>query len=102
LKIHHALKETSYLTDGFNIADSAGMATIIGNYLFQPAFCLFPRHGVNWPEMDSDFSNFVSEVWRYKPLVIILFAAGLIIFTLLVIDTYRHRKKQKRRHLKKH
>ena len=52
--------------------------------------------------MDSDFSNFVSEVWRYKPLVIILFAAGLIVFTLLVIDTYRHRKKQKRRHLKKH
>jgi hypothetical protein len=33
LKIHHALKETSYLTDVLNIADSAAMATTIGNYL---------------------------------------------------------------------
>jgi hypothetical protein len=33
LKIHHALKETSYLTDGFTIADSGAMATTIGNYL---------------------------------------------------------------------
>jgi hypothetical protein len=33
LKIHHALKETSYLTDADSIADSAAIATSIGNYL---------------------------------------------------------------------
>jgi hypothetical protein len=33
LKIHHALKETSYLTDTVNIAGSAAIATTIGNYL---------------------------------------------------------------------
>ena len=52
--------------------------------------------------MGSNFSSFVSEVWRYKPFIIIVFVAGLIIFTLLVIDTHRHRKKQKGRHPKKH
>ena len=52
--------------------------------------------------MDSDFSSFVSNVWRYKPFIIILFAASLIVFALLVVDTYRHRKKQKGRHPKKH
>jgi hypothetical protein len=52
--------------------------------------------------MGSNFSSFVSEVWRYKPFIIIVFVAGLVIFTLLVIDTHRHRKKQKGRHPKKH
>jgi hypothetical protein len=37
LKIHHALKETSYLTDGCNIADSGAIATTIGNYLLPPS-----------------------------------------------------------------
>jgi len=52
--------------------------------------------------MDPDLSSFVSDLWRYKPFIIILFAVGLIIFVLLVVDTYRHRKKQKGRHPKKH
>jgi hypothetical protein len=52
--------------------------------------------------MSSDFSNFVKDLWHYKPVIIILGAGGLIIFVLLVIDTYRHRKKQKNRHTKKH
>ena len=52
--------------------------------------------------MDSDFSSFVSNVWRYKPFIIIALAAGLIVFVLLVIDTHRYRKKQKGRHSKKH
>jgi hypothetical protein len=34
LKIHHALKETSYLTDKLNIAGFAAIATTIGNYLW--------------------------------------------------------------------
>jgi hypothetical protein len=33
LKIHHALKETSYLTDADSIAVSGGIATSIGKYL---------------------------------------------------------------------
>jgi len=33
LKIHHALKETSYLTDRQSVTGSSGMATTIGNYL---------------------------------------------------------------------
>jgi hypothetical protein len=37
LKIHHALKETSYLTDTLNIAGSAAIAITIGNYLSPPA-----------------------------------------------------------------
>jgi hypothetical protein len=52
--------------------------------------------------MSPDISDFISEIWRYKPLVIIVAAGGVIIFALLVIDTYRQRKKQKGRHPKKH
>ena len=52
--------------------------------------------------MSPDITNFVSDVWRYKPIIIILIVAGFIVFVLLVIDTYRHRKKQKGRHPKKH
>jgi hypothetical protein len=33
LKIHHALKETSYLTDNLRLTGFAVIATIIGNYL---------------------------------------------------------------------
>jgi len=52
--------------------------------------------------MNPDITNFVSDVWRYKPIVMILAVAGFVIFVLLVIDTYRHRRKQKGRHLRKH
>ena len=52
--------------------------------------------------MSPDISDFVGNVWRYKPIVIIVAVGGFIIFALLVIDTYRHRKKQKGRHPKKH
>jgi hypothetical protein len=52
--------------------------------------------------MSPDVSDFVGEVWRGKPIVIILAVAGFIIFVLLVIDTHRHRKKQKGRQPKQH
>jgi hypothetical protein len=52
--------------------------------------------------MSPDISGFISDVWRYKPIVIILGVAGFIVFVLLVIDTHRHRKKQKGRQPKKH
>ena len=52
--------------------------------------------------MSPDISDFVGEVWRNKPIVIILVVAGFIVFVLLMIDTYCHRKKQKGRQPKKH
>lgn len=49
--------------------------------------------------MDSDVSTFVGEIWKYKPLIIVLAIGGLVIFCLSVIDTHRHRKKElKKRH----
>jgi hypothetical protein len=44
--------------------------------------------------MNPDFSDFTSKAWRYQPIVV----TGLVVFVLLVIDTYRHRKKRKDRH----
>ena len=52
--------------------------------------------------MSPDISDFVSNIWHYKPIVIVLAVAGFIVFIVLVIDTYRHRKKQKGRQPKKH
>jgi len=52
--------------------------------------------------MASDLSKFIGEIWQYKPILIILLVAGLIIFVLSVIDTHRHRKKiHKKRHRSK-
>ena len=48
--------------------------------------------------MNSDFYTFITYLWHDRPSIIILFIGGLIVFTLLVIDTHRHRKKLKRRH----
>jgi cell division protein FtsL len=49
--------------------------------------------------MDSNLSQFISEIWRYKPIIIVLLIGGFIMFVLSVIDTHRHRKKiQKKRH----
>jgi len=45
-----------------------------------------------------DSSNFLTEIWRDKPIVVVLVIGGLILFILLVMDAYRHRKKQKGRH----
>ena len=53
--------------------------------------------------MDSDLSKFISEIWQYKPFLIVLLSAGLVVFILSVIDTHRHRKKTKKhRHRPKH
>ncbi len=48
--------------------------------------------------MNSGFTSYVTNLWREKPNIIVLFVAGLIIFLLLVIDTHLHRKKLKQRH----
>jgi len=57
---------------------------------------------LDWVRMNSDSSSFVSEIWRDKPVIIALVIGGMILFILLVIDTYRHRKKRKDRHKRLH
>jgi hypothetical protein len=53
--------------------------------------------------MDSDFLQFISDLWRYKPIIIVLLVGGFILFVLSVIDTHRHRKKiRKKRDRGKH
>ncbi|HEV2436010.1 MAG TPA: hypothetical protein VG077_08420 [Verrucomicrobiae bacterium] len=42
------------------------------------------------------------ELWRYKPIIIVLAIGGVILFALLVIDAYRHRKRRKDRHKRLH
>jgi hypothetical protein len=44
------------------------------------------------------FQEFLRDLWRDSPSLVILFGGGAILFALLVIDTYRHRKKRKDRH----
>ena len=44
------------------------------------------------------FLDFIRQLWQERPQVIVLLVGGLLIFVLLVIDTFRHRKKLKERH----
>jgi len=50
----------------------------------------------------SDFRAFVSLLWQYRPVFVVLIVAGFVVFILLVIDAHRHRKKQKSRHKRLH
>jgi len=53
--------------------------------------------------MDSNVSTFIGQIWQYKPIIIVLVVGCLIIFSLSVIDTHRHRKKEhKKRHRTRH
>jgi hypothetical protein len=64
---------------------------------------IFDGCGIICFGMNSDLSQFIGDIWRYKPIIVILLVAGLIIFALSVIDTHRHRKKNhKKRHRTKH
>jgi hypothetical protein len=49
----------------------------------------------------SDFCALVSELWQHRPILIVLVVGGFIVFVLVVIDAYRHRKRQKGRHTKR-
>ncbi len=53
-------------------------------------------------EFVSDIRDFVALLWQYRPFLLVMIAAGIIIFVLLIIDTHRHRKKQKGRHKRLH
>ena len=53
--------------------------------------------------MDSGLSQFIGEIWQYKPVIIVLVAGVLSLLVLSVIDTHRHRKYiKKQRHRVKH
>ncbi|HTL73234.1 MAG TPA: hypothetical protein VL863_08015 [bacterium] len=59
--------------------------------------------GVDWRWMNDDFTTFITYIWQHQPIIVVLLIGGLIMFTLLVIDTHRHRKKSKKtRHRIKH
>ena len=65
------------------------------------------NHGglTDWTDliMDSDLSKFISEIWQYKPSLVVLLVAWVIIFILSVIDTHRYRNQiQNHRHRSKH
>jgi hypothetical protein len=53
-------------------------------------------------QMNPDTSDFMQTLWQYKPIIIVLLVGGLIVFVLLVVDTHRHRNKQKKRHKRLH
>jgi hypothetical protein len=48
------------------------------------------------------FQEFVRDLWQNRPNLIILFVGGTVVFILLVIDTFLHRKRRKERHRIKH
>ena len=48
--------------------------------------------------MNDDFYQFVSSLWENRPVIIVLFSGGLALFLLSVINTFRHRRRLKRRH----
>jgi len=52
--------------------------------------------------MDTDFSSFVSQLWQYKPVMIVLFVGVVILFVILVVDAHRYRKRRKKRHKRLH
>jgi len=54
------------------------------------------------PDFLSDLRDLVSLIWQYQPILIVLVIGGVILFALTVIDTHRHRKKQKGRHKRMH
>jgi len=60
--------------------------------------------GCGWMNSDflSDFRAFVSLLWQYRPIFVVLVGVGFVVFILLVVDAHRHRKKQKGRHKRLH
>jgi uncharacterized integral membrane protein len=46
--------------------------------------------------MADDFTSFMTYIWQHRPIIVVLLVGGIIMFTLLVVDTHRHRKKAKK------
>ena len=47
--------------------------------------------------MNQDTLAFLSWIWAHNPLVIVLLAGIPALFSLVVIDTHRHRKTEHRK-----
>jgi hypothetical protein len=71
--------------------------------LLQAPFNFFSTWCKVW-WMDANLTQFIKDLWQYKPVIIVLLVGGFLIFVLSVIDTHRHRKKvsKKRHHPKQH
>ncbi len=47
--------------------------------------------------MTTDAWQFLAEVWRHEPSIILYLAIGSVVFALLVVDSHRlHREKRLR------
>jgi len=53
---------------------------------------------MNWSALVNGFK----QIWENKPGIILLLGLAVVVFVFLVIDTRRHRKRHKRRHLTKY
>jgi hypothetical protein len=47
--------------------------------------------------MDQETLAFLAWIWAHNPMIIVLLAGIPVLFSLIVIDTHRHRKKEHRR-----
>jgi hypothetical protein len=47
--------------------------------------------------MNQDTLAFLAWIWAHNPVIIVLLAGIPALFSLVVIDTHRHRKNQHRR-----
>ena len=54
--------------------------------------------GMNWAQL----TNGVKQIWENKPGVILLLIMGFLVFVFIVVDTRRHRRRQKEKHPRKY
>lgn len=48
---------------------------------------------MDWHEISGN----LEQLWENKPRAVVLLIVGLVIFVLLVVDTWRHRQRHKHR-----
>jgi hypothetical protein len=51
-------------------------------------------------QMSADFLEFMAQIWRDQPSLIVFLALGLVVFVCLVVDSHRlHRKRSIRQRM---
>jgi hypothetical protein len=53
---------------------------------------------MNWSQLTSG----VKQIWENRPGVVVLLGIGFLVFVVIVIDAWRHRRKDKGKHPKKY
>ena len=53
---------------------------------------------MNFEELLRSFT----QLWEYKPGLVVLLLLGFVVFVFLVVDTWRHRRHRKRLHAPRH